>query len=62
MDYNDGKRLHKYQWDYIHNPEGGLYLFQDEDEGAMVSYDNNKIIEVINKIKQNNLKIGRAHV
>src|SRR6056297_4153023 len=34
MDYNDGERLHKYQWDYIHNPEGGLYLFQDEEEAA----------------------------
>ena len=35
MDYNDsGTRLHKYQWDFIHNPEGGLYVFQDEEEGA----------------------------
>src|SRR6056297_4334353 len=40
MDYNDGERLHKYQWDYIHNPEGGLYLFEDDDEGAMVSEDD----------------------
>lgn len=34
MDYNDGSRLHKYQWDFIHNPEGGFYMFQDEEEGA----------------------------
>ncbi len=26
---------YKYQWDQIHNPEGGLYLFQDEEEAAM---------------------------
>jgi len=38
MDYNDGERLHKYQWDYIHNPEGGLYLFQDEEEAAYRDY------------------------
>ena len=36
MDYNDGERLHKYQWDLIHNPEGGLYLFQDEEEAAYI--------------------------
>jgi hypothetical protein len=35
MDYKEtATRLHKYQWDYIHDPEGGLYLFQDEEEGA----------------------------
>ncbi|MDX9694678.1 MAG: fibronectin type III domain-containing protein [Bacteroidales bacterium] len=36
MDYNNGQRLHKYQWDYIHNPETVLFEFlQDEEEGAM---------------------------
>ena len=34
MDYNKGTRLHKYQWDKVHNPDGGFYMFQDEEEGA----------------------------
>ena len=34
MDYNKGERLHKYQWHKVHNPDGGFYMFQDEDEGA----------------------------
>jgi hypothetical protein len=39
MDYNDnGTRLHKYQWDFIHDPEGGLYVFQDEEEGAALDW------------------------
>lgn len=38
MDYKGGTELWKHQWDKIHNPEGGLYLFQDEDEAAY--YDN----------------------
>lgn len=49
MDYTDNEtatRLHKYQWDYIHDPEGGLYLFQDEEEGAEVTYG---LIEKINE-------------
>jgi succinate dehydrogenase flavin-adding protein (antitoxin of CptAB toxin-antitoxin module) len=28
----DISRLYKYQWDFIHNPEGGLYWFQDEED------------------------------
>jgi hypothetical protein len=24
MDYSAGTELWKYQWDYIHNPEGGV--------------------------------------
>jgi hypothetical protein len=40
MDYADNaERLHKYQWDFIHNPEGGFYMFQDEDEGASLGDD-----------------------
>ncbi len=35
MDYKNGTDLLKYQWDYIHDPEGGLFLFEDSEEGAM---------------------------
>ncbi len=35
MDYTrNGTRLHKYQWDLLHNPAPMLGLFQGEDEGA----------------------------
>ena len=37
MDYGRGTRLHKYQWDLVHNPEAMLGWFQDEEESA--SYD-----------------------
>ena len=33
MDYKNGTDLLKYQWDFIHNPEGGLFLFEDSEEG-----------------------------
>lgn len=33
MDYRGGVALNKYQWDYIHNPEAMLGLFEDDDEG-----------------------------
>ena len=52
MDYNDGERLHKYQWDLIHNPEGGLYLFQDEAEGVFeIMTHQNLVAEAITKIE-----------
>jgi hypothetical protein len=34
MDYSTGTELFKYQWDFIHNPEGGLFIFEDSEEGA----------------------------
>ena len=36
MDYSVGTELWKYQWDYIHNPEGGWFLGEDVGEGASV--------------------------
>jgi hypothetical protein len=40
MDYSTGYELWKYQWDYIHDPEGGWFLFQDVEEAAYISEDN----------------------
>ena len=37
MDYGKGTRLHKYQWDLVHDPKAMLGWFQDEEENA--SYD-----------------------
>ena len=34
MDYGKGTRLHKYQWDLVHNPEAMLGWFQQEEENA----------------------------
>ena len=34
MDYGQGTRLHKYQWDLVHRPEAMLGWFQDEEENA----------------------------
>ncbi|MDR2906493.1 MAG: N-acetylmuramoyl-L-alanine amidase [Bacteroidales bacterium] len=28
----EASKLYKYQWDYIHNPEGGVYWFQEEED------------------------------
>ncbi|WP_157754507.1 hypothetical protein [Salinivirga cyanobacteriivorans] len=37
MDYSTGTELWKYQWDFIHNPEGGWHIFEDVEEGEMAS-------------------------
>jgi hypothetical protein len=34
MDYPNGNELFKYQWDFIHNPEGGWFVGEDSEEGA----------------------------
>lgn len=35
MDYSPGTALYKYQWDYIHEPQRVMGLFEGEEEGAM---------------------------
>jgi hypothetical protein len=42
MDYPNGNELFKYQWDYIHNPEGGRFLFVGSEEGAAIEWIGNK--------------------
>ena len=34
MDYGAGTKLHKYQWDFVHNPKAMLGWFQDDEENA----------------------------
>jgi len=36
MDYSAGTELFKYQWDFIHNPEGGWFVWEDSEEGAVI--------------------------
>jgi hypothetical protein len=50
MDYTDSTHLFKYQWDYIHDPEAMIALWQDEEEGA--KYGGNCLFtEWIEKIR-----------
>lgn len=37
MDYtsNTGNALHKYQWDYVHDPQRVIGLFEDDADGAL---------------------------
>ncbi|ALO13898.1 hypothetical protein L21SP5_00218 [Salinivirga cyanobacteriivorans] len=39
MDYSTGTELWKYQWDLIHNPEGGWHIFEDVEEGLYENED-----------------------
>lgn len=71
MDYNNGTHLHKYQWDYIHDPQAMIAWAQDDDESASIgdelgkkydflfnhiySKNNSSNTEYINKINE---KIG----
>jgi hypothetical protein len=41
-------KLYRYQWDQIHNPEGGLYWFQ-QDEDMMAKSD--RVPEIINTFR-----------
>ncbi|MEM9337883.1 MAG: fibronectin type III domain-containing protein, partial [Bacteroidota bacterium] len=38
MDYAGGTNLRKYQWDQVHNPKWIMSVFDDEEEGAQLSF------------------------
>ncbi|HAN17886.1 MAG TPA: hypothetical protein DCQ24_04345, partial [Bacteroidales bacterium] len=46
MDYNNGQRLHKYQWDFIQNPEAMIAWGQDEEEGALITEGTDLTIDI----------------
>jgi TANFOR domain-containing protein len=51
MDYRpDGTYLYKYQWDYIHDPEAVLSLFEEDEDGSLKNYSE-YIINVLRKIR-----------
>lgn len=62
MDYSTGSELFKYQWDYIHNPEGGLFVFEDSEEGAMWDSHLSKesIRSIINLIRYDNIDMNET--
>ena len=47
---------YKYQWDYIHDPAGGLYMFQDEEEAAMELQCEDVLKARLAEIKEANSK------
>ncbi len=60
MDYSTGNRLHKYQWDLIHNPIAMLGWFQDEEESTLKKIISNEgIRELIEIIRKANIKKER---
>ena len=46
MDYSDGTALYKYQWDYIHDPQAVMGLFEEDEEGESV------IVTNLNQLKE----------
>ncbi|MFP4047110.1 MAG: hypothetical protein ACLFT4_05050, partial [Bacteroidales bacterium] len=56
MDYNNGKELHKYQWDYIHDPRSVYFSsLIDEEEMAMTwEFINRKHTLLLNHIYAHN--------
>ncbi|MDX9771734.1 MAG: hypothetical protein RBT19_15330, partial [Tenuifilaceae bacterium] len=50
MDYSAGTELFKYQWDFIHNPEGGWFVWEDSEEG-MAKNTTQAIVEIVEKIR-----------
>ena len=57
MDYGKGTRLHKYQWDLVHNPQAMLGWFQQEEEGAMVGItsDDDNVMALLDSIRSANI-------
>jgi len=49
-----GTELFKYQWDFIHNPEGGWFVFEDSEEGMSmdsryaysITLDGEKVLDI----------------
>ena len=47
MDYNNGKELHKYQWDLVQDPQGMWFTgLIDEEEMAMVSEEDSLVTTI----------------
>jgi hypothetical protein len=50
MDYNTGTRLHKYQWDLIHNPVSVWGLFEGDEDGAIKSLLTSRYVYMHNQL------------
>ena len=49
MDYNGGTHLHKYQWDFIHDPQDMIVWLQSDEEMASVN-----ILTLLSQIREAN--------
>ena len=54
MDYSTGTELWKYQWDFIHGPEGGWFIFEDVRE-AESTVINDLVENIITDLRDGNL-------
>ena len=55
MDYSDGTKLYKHQWDLVHDPENVNTLFEDDEEGAAgIKIKSNQVVELINLLRSSN--------
>ena len=56
MDYGSrGTHLHKYQWDFVHNPQAMLGWFQDEEENASFDFCEVMFKDKLTAIREANL-------
>ncbi|WP_375579090.1 hypothetical protein ABWH96_19060 [Marivirga tractuosa] len=63
MDYSDGTKLYKHQWDLVHDPENVNTLFEDDEEGAMDGeFVSNNVLEILSSsnflLGENDIKIN----
>ncbi|MGB3779214.1 MAG: fibronectin type III domain-containing protein [Tunicatimonas sp.] len=56
MDYREGAKLYKYQWDNVHDPEAMVGWLQDDDESAAVAIktDHENVLALFNAIREAN--------
>ena len=55
MDYGKGTRLHKYQWDLVHDPKAMLGWFQEQEESASYDFCEVMFQDKLNAIRAANL-------
>ncbi len=53
MDYANGNKLFKYQWDRMRYPEIVMGLFEGDEAGAM-KYDNTRMLKFLSTLRTNN--------
>ncbi|MBY0425969.1 MAG: hypothetical protein K2Q22_10065, partial [Cytophagales bacterium] len=62
MSYGTGTRLHKYQWDKVHNPELVIGVLEEDSSGMLRTIFNSKYIILENKFKDKVTKTGGGRV
>ena len=52
MDYNEGTKLYKYQWDNVHDPEAMVGWLQGDEESAYYTVEETQ--KLLEEVKKNN--------